>query len=206
MSWLNEEELKAFQKVGKNVLISRDAVFYGKENIQIGSNVRIDTACIFLCSTGRLIIGDHVHLAARSTFLCSGGVHINAFAQVASHCLILSASDDFGGDHLIGPCVPEETRKVYKAQVYIGFCSVIGGGCTISPGTVMIAGSALAAMSMTKKDQELDQCAIYGGVPAKILAPRSKSQFEIATKIQIAERDNYKSEPQSHKPSTDNSQ
>ena len=41
---LNSEQIKniGFKTVGKNVLISDRASFYGAENIAIGDNVRID--------------------------------------------------------------------------------------------------------------------------------------------------------------------
>ncbi len=166
MSWLTKEELSQFKSVGENVLISKHAIIYGPENIEIGNNVRIDALCILMAATGYFKIGSFVHLAAHSTFGCAGGIELGDFAQIASHCLLLSASDDFSGRHLIGPTVPEEYRKVYKRRIFVEEGCVIGAGCTILPGTNLCSGAALGAMSMTEKNQLLDHDSIYVGVPA----------------------------------------
>jgi galactoside O-acetyltransferase len=49
-SFYSESKLKqlGFKSIGKNVLISKKASFYGINRIQIGDNVRIDDFCFFL--------------------------------------------------------------------------------------------------------------------------------------------------------------
>ena len=66
-SYLSEKELKEmpFKKIGKEVKISRRAVFYFVENIEIGNHVRIDDFA-FLSGGGGIRIGDYVHIAAYS--------------------------------------------------------------------------------------------------------------------------------------------
>lgn len=180
MDWLSKEELSGFKSVGDNVLISKHAIIYGPENITIRNNVRIDAGCIILCSYGWLHVGDFVHLAARSTFLCSGGIFLSPFSQVASHNLFLSASDDFSGEHLIGPMVPENLRSVYKKTIYLGPRAVVGASCVLSPGTDLLSGAALGAMSMTKKDQTLKEDTIYFGIPAKEVRKRETKSRDLA--------------------------
>ena len=57
----NELENLGFKKLGKSVLISRNAVFYGIGKITIGDFVRIDDFCIL---SGDIILGSHIHIAA----------------------------------------------------------------------------------------------------------------------------------------------
>ena len=179
MSWLNKEELKKFKSVGENVLISKDALIFGHENIEIGSNIRIDAMNLILASKGYLKIGSWVHLAAGSKYLCGGGIVIQDFAQVAFNCVLLSASDDFSGRHLIGPTVVAAFTDVTIAAIVMGEASVLGVGSILSPGTTLFRGAALGANSFTMKNQKLDENTIYAGSPAKPIKVRSKEHFDL---------------------------
>lgn len=183
MSWLSKEDLKKFKHCGENVLVSKDALIFGHENISIGDNVRIDAFNLILASSGYMNIGNFIHLAARSTYLCSGGITLMDFAQVSMNCTLLSASDDFSGDYLIGPTVPENNRLVYKSHLRIEEHSVIGIGSVLSPGTIMNSGSALGGLSMTKRGQELEHDSIYIGNPARFLKKRTRLNRELALNL-----------------------
>ncbi len=64
--FLNNLELKKinFKKIGKNVLISKNVLIVGAENISIGSNVRIDAFTSLIAPKKKLKIGSYVHIGA----------------------------------------------------------------------------------------------------------------------------------------------
>ena len=183
MSWLTQEELKVFKQVGNNVLISKDARIFSPENVSIGDNVRIDAFTTIHAGGGYLKIGSFVHISVHVTLLCHGGVEIGDFAQVAAKCTLLSASDCFGGDVLIGPTVPQKYRKVITGRIILDRLSVLGVGCTLSPGTHVGMGSALGSMSMTKKNQVLNPNTLYAGIPCKEIRERGIGAYKLADEL-----------------------
>ena len=60
-SFYTEEELKTLglKHYGKNVKISRKAMIYNTDQIEIGNHVRIDDFCIL---SGRIQFGDYIHI------------------------------------------------------------------------------------------------------------------------------------------------
>lgn len=172
MNWLQEEDLKKFKSVGENVLISKDALIFGHNNIEIGSNVRIDAFNIIQAENGWMKIGSCVHLAARSSYVCGGGIDIKDAAQVATGCSLISVSDDFSGEFLVGPTFPIEKRKLTKGTITLWHGSVVGAHSVLLPGTIVQFGAAIGAMSLAKGVIAKDT--IYTGVPAKPKAMRSR--------------------------------
>lgn len=176
---MSKKELNKFGAIGRNVLISKNAKIFGHKNVYIGNNVRIDADCIIQAVNGQLNIGNYVHIATKVTFVCAGWIFIYPFAQIASNCTLLSASDDFSGKYLVGPMIPDEFRNVYKGKITVGLACVIGASCVILPGTRMKSGSALACLSSTKKDQILEEDKIYGGTPATPIKDRSVKHYSL---------------------------
>lgn len=185
MSFYSSEELKkmGFKCVGENVLISRNAEIFGHENIAIFDNVRIDSGCKLLAATGQFNIGNYVHLACDSIFLCAGGITIGDYCNVAMKCVLLSASDDFSGDYLIGPMIPETARSVYKSRIRLETLAVVGVGGVLSPGTTLLEGAALGALSVTKKNQTVEADSIYIGNPARFLKKRTRRNRDLALEM-----------------------
>ena len=71
-SFYSNEELKqlGLKSFGKNVLISKKCSIYGADKISIGNNVRIDDFCIL---SGKIVIGNYVHISAYSALYAGGG-------------------------------------------------------------------------------------------------------------------------------------
>ena len=111
-SFYNENELKeiGFKSIGKNVLLSRKASIYGAKNISIKGNTRIDDFCIL---SGNLSIGSHVHITA-VVFLFGGdsGIVLEDFVGVSSRTAIYAKSDDYLGEGLTNPTIPDKYRKI----------------------------------------------------------------------------------------------
>jgi dTDP-4-amino-4,6-dideoxy-D-glucose acyltransferase len=183
MSFLAPEELArlGLRHLGRNVRLSRHAVLHGAERIAIGDETRIDDFCVLSAGEGGIEIGAHVHLAVMVTLIGSAAIHIGDFAGLSSRTTVLSASDDFSGEWLTGPTVPEHLRRVEAAPVRIGRHVVVGAGCVILPGTEIGDGAALGALSLAKG--QLAPFRIHAGTPARDLKPRSERLLELEREL-----------------------
>ncbi len=181
-SFLNKEELHnlGFKKIGININISRNTCFYFPEKIEIGDNVRIDDFCIL---SGDIKIGNYVHIAAFCGLFGSGGIEMKDFSGLSSRVSIYSASDDYLGEFLTGPCIPIEYRRITEGKVTLEKHALVGTGATILPGVTIGIGSALGAMSLLNKST-LDW-KIYTGVPAKPIKDRKNDLLEMELKLKI---------------------
>ena len=180
-SFYSEEELKrlGFKSIGTNVLISKNACFYGIEKMAIGSNVRIDDFC--LCS-GNVEIGNYVHIAA-GTMLFGGdeGIILSDFSGLSSRCVVYASSDDYSGNSLTNPTVPNEYRNVTGGKVTLGKHSIVGSGCTILPNVTIGEGTSIGSMSLVNKN--LDEWSIYVGIPCKKIKNREKRCLELEKQL-----------------------
>lgn len=173
----NEIEKIGFKKIGKNVLISDKCSIYNAKNIEIGSNVRIDDFVILSAGDGGIKIGSHIHIACYASLIGKGEIIVEDFSQISSRVTILSSSDDFSGDFLIGPCISNEFTNVKSKKVHLMRHSVIGTGSTILPGVTLFEGAAVGAMTLVKKDVE--SFSIYIGSPAKKIKNRYKKILQL---------------------------
>ena len=175
-SFYSKEELKTLglKSVGSNVLISRKCSIYGAQNISVGDNVRVDDFCIL---SGNITIGSHIHIAAY-TALYGGdsGIVIEDFANLSSRICVYSVSDDYSGETMTNPMIPDEFKNVESKPVLIKKHVIIGTNCTVLPGVTIGEGTAVGCMSLVNKS--LDEWGIYVGVPCKFLKPRKKDLLE----------------------------
>ena len=176
-SFYSEEELKeiGFKSIGNNVLFSRKCCIYGAQNISIGNNVRIDDFCIL---SGKIEIGNHVHIAA-GVMLFGGdyGIILEDFVGISSRCAVYAASDDYSGQALTNPTVPDEFRNVIGGTVVFKKHSIVGSGCTVLPNVIVGEGTSIGSMSLVNKS--LDDWGIYIGIPCKRIKERSKHVLEL---------------------------
>lgn len=132
-SFYSEDEVKkiGFKSVGENVLISRKASIYGADKICIGNNVRIDDFCIL---SGNITIENYVHIAA-AVLLFGGtlGIILKDYSGVSSRSVIYAESDDYSGEAMTNPVVPDKYRHVQGGKVILEKYVVIGTGCTVLP-------------------------------------------------------------------------
>jgi acetyltransferase-like isoleucine patch superfamily enzyme len=165
-------------KVGKNCTVSPRVSVYGGDAIEIGDNVRIDDFCVLSGGAG-LKIGSHIHIACYASFFAGSGIEIGDFSQIAAYSLLLSESDDFTGQSLIGPQVPRKFKPGYKAgkPIVFGRHVTLGAKCTILPGVTMGEGAIVAAHSLVAKD--CDPWTLYAGTPAKPLKERSRDMLAL---------------------------
>jgi acetyltransferase-like isoleucine patch superfamily enzyme len=177
---LNKLGLASF---GDNVLISRKASIYGASNITIGNNVRIDDFCIL---SGKINMGNYIHIAAY-TALYGGenGIVINDFSNISSKITIYSISDDYSGETMTNPMIPDKYKKVQSERVVIERHVIIGSGCVVLPGVFLKEGSSFGAMSLINRSSE--PWSINAGIPFKKIKNRSKKLLELEKEFKEAE-------------------
>lgn len=176
-SFYSEEELKKLKlkSIGKNVLISRHACFYGNENISIGNNVRIDDFCIL---SGNIVLGDYIHISAY-TALYGGkaGIFVSDYSTISSRVSIYSSNDDYSGEHMTSPVIPDIYRGVTDAPVYIEKYAIIGSTSIVLPGITVKEGSSCGSFSFINEDTE--EWSINIGIPCKKIKDRSKNIIKL---------------------------
>jgi galactoside O-acetyltransferase len=158
-----------FKSIGKNVLISRYARFYGTSRITLGNHVRIDDFCIVSAGSA-IIFGDYIHVACYASLIGQGKIVLEDFTSVAARSTILSSCDDFSGASLVNPMIAEEFLNVMHAPVILKKHAVIGVGAVILPGVTLNEGCAVGAMSLVKYDIPAYQ--IWVGNPIRYIKDR----------------------------------
>ena len=180
-SFFTQEELENFgcSTIGNNVKLSRFARFYGKDQISIGNNVRIDDFCVL---SGKITIHNNIHIAA-GCFLYGGevGIEIYDFANLSSRIAIYAKSDDYSGAYMTNPMVPEEFTNVIQDKVVVNKHVIIGTGTVILPGVIIGEGVAIGSLSLVNKS--LPPWMICAGIPVKPIKERRKDLIKFEEKF-----------------------
>ena len=166
LNQLRDLGLKSF---GENVLISDKASIYSPHLISIGSHVRIDDFCIL---SGEITLGSYIHIGAYCGLYGKFGIQMDDFTGLSPRCTLFSASDDFGGDYLISPMVPDEFTNVTGGLIHIQKYVQIGANTVVLPNVTIAEGVAVGAMSLVKNN--LEAWGIYAGAPIQRIKERKK--------------------------------
>lgn len=180
-SFYSHKELKTLglKSFGKNVLISRKASFYSPNEICIGNNVRIDDFCIL---SGEITLFNHIHISAHNLLYGKNGIVLHDFSCLSPRVIVFSAIDDFSGDYLIGPLLPERFTNITGGKVVIKEHALVGAGSIIFPNITIGEGAAVGAMSLVKEN--VNAWEIVAGIPAKFLKKRKKGLLEKAKQFE----------------------
>jgi galactoside O-acetyltransferase len=175
-SFYSQKELLelGFRKVGTNVLISRFARFYGNSNIEIGNHVRIDDFCIL---SGNIKLGSYIHISPFCALYGKFGIEMEDYTGLSPRCTVFSASDDFTGEYMVSPMVPDELTNVTGGKVTIKRFSQIGAGTVILPDVTLHEGTAVGAMSLVKSSTE--EWSIFAGCPAIKIKNRKRNIIKL---------------------------
>jgi galactoside O-acetyltransferase len=182
-SFYSDEELRSvgFKSVGGHVLISRKASIYSPAAISIGDRVRIDDFCVLTGGSG-LALGNFVHVACYCALFAGSGIEIGDFSGLSARVVIYSQSDDYSGNSLTNPTVPERYKPgLKKGPVVLGRHVIVGANATILPNVTLGDGAAVGAHSLVTKSCEAWW--IYFGVPARKLRRRSKNLLRLEEKL-----------------------
>jgi acetyltransferase-like isoleucine patch superfamily enzyme len=166
--------------VGAGVTISDRCSIYGASSISIGDYVRIDDFAV-LTARQPVVIGSYVHISAFAFLSGSFGIVIEDFVNVSPRATLLSGNDDFSGQWLPGPLVPEELRNVHGGCIHLGRHSMVGAHSIVLPGVSFGEGAVVGALSLVK--EPLAPWGIYGGVPARLIRPRGHGVEELAVRL-----------------------
>lgn len=183
MSFYSTEELQTLglATIGEDVRISRKASIYNPGRISIGNHVRIDDFCVLSAGEGGIEIGDYVHIAVYSSLIGAGKIKLNNFCNLSSRVSIYSSNDDYSGEHLTNPTVPDQFTGVTHADVLLGKHVIIGAGGILLPGICIDDGVAVGALSLVTKDCQA--FGIYGGVPARRIGERKRDLLELEKQL-----------------------
>jgi galactoside O-acetyltransferase len=165
-----------FGSIGSNTRISNLASLHGAERIYIGDNVRIDDFCILSAGSGGIYIGSYVHVAAFCSIIGQAEIRIEDFAGLSARVSIHSSSDDYSGETMTNPTVPDRFRNVDIRPVSLGRHVIIGSGSVVLPGVTMGEGAAVGALSLVTRP--CDPFSIYSGVPARRIGSRSRKLLD----------------------------
>ena len=73
---------------------------------------------------------------------------------------------------MTNPTVPTEYTKVRSSPVLLGRHVVVGAGTIILPGSKVLEGASVGALSLVYG--KCNAWGVYAGVPAKLIRPRLK--------------------------------
>jgi galactoside O-acetyltransferase len=179
MNFLSPEGLRSrgFLSIGENVRISRNASFHGASRIALGTNCRIDDFCVVSAGEGGIHIGRNVHIAIMTSLMGKGHIYIGDFCNLSSRVSIYSSSDDYSGEYLTNPTIPEAFTHVDHRGVTLERHVIIGSGTIVLPGVTIGEGAAVGALSLVTKD--LEPFSIYAGSPLRLIKSRSKRLLEL---------------------------
>lgn len=141
----------------------------------LGKHIAIDGG--FHCTTA-LTIGDYVHISPHVAVI--GGrrssLTIGNFCFISVGSKIVCASEEFMGEGLIGPVIPEKYKDnvINKPVIFEDFSGVCAN-CVVLPGVTLGQGSIVGACSMVNRDTE--PWTVYYGTPARPVKKRKKEKM-----------------------------
>ena len=165
-----------FKKAGKNVSISKDCLIIGKENISLGSNIRIDSFTTIIANEGNLVIGNNVHIGSHSHILCTGGVRIGSHCTFSQGVKIYSQTDDYLGNYPAGIFNKNKKKYYSKSEVFIDDYNLIGSSTVILPGVKITKGCSIGALTLINRD--IKKLGVYAGIPYKKIKNKKKKFIE----------------------------
>lgn len=185
--FLSAAELRScgFARLGDNVLIDRTARILGAERISLGSHVRIDAYSVMSAGIGGIAIGDYVHIAAHAFLAGAGRIEMHDFSGLSGRVSIYSSNDDYHGDALTNPTVPETFRKVHSAPVTLEAHVIVGAGSVILPGVTLHRGAAVGALSLVRKD--VAEFCIVSGTSGRIIGQRKRDLLKLEARLRASQ-------------------
>ena len=170
-------ELLGFKALGEDVQISRFASIYAPERISIGDHVRIDDY-VFL--SGDITLHNHIHIAPFCILIGGAdhaGIVMHDYSGLSARVTIYSISDDYSGEYMTNPTIPDEYLNILKGKVTINKFVIVGTSAVILPNVEIGEGTAVGAMSLVTR--RLPKWKICSGSPAKPIKERSRRLLEL---------------------------
>ncbi len=186
-NFLCKEEIEelGLKSCGEDVLIGCHVVLYTPEKLSIGSHVRIDD---FTVISGNVVLGDYIHISQFcGLYGGESGIIMESFSGLSSRCSIYAETDDYTGNSMTNPMIPEEYKpKFVSSQVKIKKHAIIGCNSVVLPGVTIEMGTAVGSMCLCNKQTE--PWSIYAGIPAKKKANRKKEILRLEKALMESKR------------------
>ncbi len=114
------------------------------------------------------------------------GIELGDFSGLSHGVKIYSASDDYSGNALTNPTIPQEYLNLYKGRVKICKHVIIGSGTVIFPNLTIGEGCSIGANSLVNKS--LEPWGIFFGSPVKRIKSRSQDLLKLERKYNESKR------------------
>jgi len=169
--FFNINELK---HCGKNVIIGKTVRIRYPHLVSVGDNCIIDD---FTYISAELELQGYNHISSGCKII--GGskskLIMKPFSTFSPNVVIAAGSDDYLSG-IATPMVDIEFKgNVEYGTVSIGRHSIIGTGSVILPNIIVNDGATVGALSLVNKN--LDEWALYAGVPVKKIKIRDKGKI-----------------------------
>lgn len=122
--------LSELKSCGNNVVIGKDSLIAGVENMEFGNDIYIGPRAILYSTRAKLILGNHINFGPNVTIIT--GDH----------------RTDMIGEYM--KCIPEEEKLpendqdvIIEDDVWVGTGAIILKGVTIGTGSVIAAGAVV---------------------------------------------------------------
>jgi len=183
MAYLSQHALDqfGFQSLGENVRISTLASIYNPHLIRLGDNVRIDDFTVVSASEEPFSIGSFVHISTHCILIGRSALTMKDYSGLSGRVSIYTSSDDYSGEFMTNPTIPEKFTNVVSAPVVLGEHVIVGAGSVILPGVTVGIGSAISSLALVTKD--VPDHAIAAGIPARKIKSRSKSLIDLGRQM-----------------------
>jgi acetyltransferase-like isoleucine patch superfamily enzyme len=148
-SFYSEAELEeiGLSSFGEDVKLSRKTSIYSPRTIDLGNHVRIDDFCIL---SGKITIGDYVHIGAYSGLFGADPIVMEDFSGLSSRVSIYTVSEDYLGNGLTNPTVPDPFRHPVRGPVTLEKHVIVGAGSVILPQVTIGEGTAVGALAVVQ--------------------------------------------------------
>lgn len=174
-----------FKSVGYGTKVSKRVEIQDPKKIELGSNVRLDSfVTVTTGESGYLKIGSNTHIADGVRIVAAAGVEIGEYVGLAPKVTILSSSDDYSGEFMVGPLAPEGTSGRTNGKVTINDFVVLGTGSVVFPGKTLHEGVSVGALSLVNRD--LHKWGVYFGAPVRFVSPRSREMLNKLREFNIS--------------------
>lgn len=175
----NSDDLRAFgfKSVGENCRIATNCSVHGVENMTLGDNVRIDGFCTIVAVRGSVTLGSYIHIGGYCHLSAAADFVMEDFSGLSQGSRVYTATDDYSGNGMTNPMVPEEYTNTKIAPVRLGKHVIIGSGTVILPGCDVGEGSSVGALSLVTKT--LPEWGVYAGTPARRVGGRSRNLLDL---------------------------
>lgn len=151
--------------IGKNSIVSPQAIIEQPEKIYIGHNVQIRPGVVLRPETGFIHIGNNVVINHYTVIHAKGGVEIGDWSIIGPHCCIFAQNHSFDSFE-----VPITKQPNKGDGITLMGDNWLGGGCFILDGVTIGKGTVVGAGSVVTKPFPMAQ--VVAGNPAKVIKSR----------------------------------